>query len=228
MTSSSTTSPLRIGIVGGHGQIARLLTRELTGRGHHARGLVRSSDQFDDLRSDGAEPVLCDLEQAGGTELDEALHGMDVVVFAAGAGPDSGPERKRTLDRDGAIESVESAIRVGAKRFVIVSSMGADDPPEDDEGFSIYLRAKHDADVAVRNASDESSITYTIVRPGKLTDEEPTGSVQIAEHAERAEIPRADVAAVLAELIDADEAHDVTFEVVSGSTKIADAVRSVS
>ncbi len=218
---------MQISIVGGHGQIARLLTRELTERGHHVQGLVRSSDQFDDLRQDGAEPALCDLETANEADIDDVLDGTDVVVFAAGAGPDSGPERKKSLDRDGAIKSIESALRVGADRFVIISSMGADDPPDDDEGFSIYLRAKHDADEAVRAASHGSDLSYTIVRPGKLTDDEATGSVQLAERTERAEIPRADVAAVLAELIDSGSGDGATFEVVSGSTPVSDAVRSL-
>lgn len=217
----------RISIIGAHGQIARCLTRKLTERGHDVRGLVRSDDQFDDLRSDGAVPVLCDLEAADASNLDEALSGSDVVVFAAGAGPGSGPERKKSLDRDGAIKSVESAVRVGAQRFVIVSSMGADDPPDDDEKFSIYLRAKHDADVAVRNASDGCDLAYTIVRPGKLTDEESTGSVQLAERTDRAAIPRDDVAEVLAALIDSGSGANVTFEVVSGSTPIADAVSAL-
>lgn len=188
------------------------------------RGLVRSQDQFDDLRGDGTEPVLCDLETASDTAVDAALTDSDVVVFAAGAGPGSGPERKRALDRDGAIKSVESAVRVGADRFVVVSSMGADDPPDDDETFSVYLRAKRDADLAVRAAS---GVVHTIVRPGKLTDDEPTGTVQMSNHADRAEIPRRDVAAVLAELIDSGHGKDATFEVVSGTTPIPDAVRSL-
>lgn len=217
----------QISVVGGHGQIARILSRKLVERGHAVRGLVRSRDQFDDLRDDGTEPVLCDLEKAGESDVDEALAGSDVVVFAAGAGPGSGPERKRTLDRDGAIKSVESAVRVGAARFVIISSMGADDPPDDDEDFSVYLQAKHDADTAARAASDRSDLAHTIVRPGKLTDDEPTGTVQVAEHADRGEISRSDVAEVLAELIDSDSARDVTFEVVSGPTAIADAVPSL-
>ncbi|MGB3734070.1 MAG: SDR family oxidoreductase [Ilumatobacter sp.] len=220
-------TPKQISIIGGHGQIARHLTRKLVERGHGVRGLVRSADQFDDLHADGAEPVLCDLEAASESDIDAALTGSDVVVFAAGAGPDSGTERKKSLDRDGAIKSVESAVRVGSERFVIISSMGADDPPTDDEGFSVYLRAKHDADVAVRETSDGSDLTYTVVRPGKLTDDEPTGSVQLAEHADRASIPRSDVAEVLAELIDSEHGNGSTFEVVSGPTSIADAVRSL-
>ena len=217
----------QISIVGGHGQIARILSRKLVERGHDVRGLIRSEDQFDDLRADGTEPALCDVEAAEDSHMDEALAGSDVVVFAAGAGPDSGPDRKRSLDRDGAVKSVDSAVRIGAERFVIVSSMGADDPPAGDESFSVYLRAKHDADRAVREAADRSHLAHTIVRPGKLTDDEATGTVQLAEHADRAEIPRSDVAEVLAELIDSGNGRNLTVEVVSGPTAIADAVRSL-
>lgn len=209
-----------VSIVGGHGAIARLLTPKLAARGHIVRGLVRSEDQFDDLRAIGAEPVLCDLERADQHEVDAALATSDVVVFAAGAGPDSGPERKKSLDRDGAIASVQSAVRVGADRFIIVSSMGADDPPDDDAVFSVYLRAKAAADEAVRHAD----IAATIVRPGALTDDERTGSVQIAESTGRGEISRSDVAAVLCELIESGLGRGMTFELISGDTPIAAAV----
>lgn len=209
-----------VSIVGGHGSIARQLTPMLAARGHTVRGLVRNDDQFDDLRSDGAEPVLCDLETAQPDDVDDALRGSDLVVFAAGAGPDSGPERKQSLDRDGAIKSVESAVRIGAGRFVIVSSMGADDPPQDDEDFSVYLRAKAAADDAARAAE----IASTIVRPGALTDDEPTGSVHISPSTGRGEIPRGDVAAVLAELIESGCGRQTTFELIGGDTSIAAAV----
>jgi nucleoside-diphosphate-sugar epimerase len=211
---------MMVSIVGGHGSIARLLTPLLTSRGHTVRGLVRKEDQFDDLRRDGAVPVFCDLESASDDEVDAALASSDVVVFAAGAGPGSGPERKKTLDRDGAIKSVRSAVRVSADRFLIVSSMGADDPPDDDEPFSVYLRAKAAADEAARDAD----IDATIVRPGALTDGDPTGSVRIASSTGQGEIPRADVAAVLAELIAGDHGRRRTFELVGGDTPIADAV----
>lgn len=220
----STNDPITVTILGAHGQIARLLTPLLAARGHVVRGLIRNADQSDDLRSDGAEPVICDLEAASPAELDEALRGSDVVVFAAGAGAGSGPERKKSLDRDGAIKSVEAAARLGVEHFVIVSSMGADDPPDDDETFSVYLRAKAAADEAVRTAD----IRHTIVRPGGLTDDPPTGKVLIGETVSRGSIPRQDVAAVLAVVIDGDVAGSSTFEVVSGDTEITEAVSSVS
>ena len=213
-----------ISIVGGHGTIARLLTAKLVDKGHAVRGLVRSEDQFDDLRADGAEPVLCDLESVGDDDLDTALASSDIVVFAAGAGPGSGPERKKTLDRDGAIKSVHSAARVGATRFVIISSMGADNPPQDDESFSIYLQAKAAAD----DAAIAADIDATIVRPGALTDDAATGKVKLAASTGRGEIPRADVANVIAELIDADLGRNETFELIGGDTPITDAVSTLA
>ncbi len=213
-----------VAIVGGHGSIARKLTRSLTDRGHNVRGLVRNVDQFDDLRSDGAEPVLCDLETASEHDLDVALADSDVVVFAAGAGPDSGPERKKSLDRDGAIKSVRAAVRVAADRFVIISSMGADAPPDDDETFSVYLRAKASADEAARDAAIDS----TIVRPGGLTDDDPTGRVFMATSTGTGRVPRADVAAVLAEVIDTGHGRNITVELIAGDTLVTDAVAGLS
>jgi len=212
-----------VSIVGGHGSIARLLTPMLCAGGHTVRGLVRSADQFDDLRADGAEPVLCDVESAVPDELDAALTGSDVVVFAAGSGPGSGPERKQTMDRDGAIASVRSAVRLGANRFIMVSSMGADDPPEDHETFSVYLRAKAAADEAARAAD----IDATIVRPGALSDDPAAGAVRIADSTGRGEIPRSDVAAVLAEMITSGHGRGSTFELIAGDTPIADAVAAL-
>ena len=209
-----------VSIVGAHGSIARQLTTRLAARGHTVRGLVRKDEQFDDIAADGGTPVLCDIEQASDSDIDTVLDGSDLVVFAAGAGPDSGPERKQTVDRDGAIAAVESAVRIGATRFVIVSSMGADDPPTDDDTFSVYLRAKAAADDAVRAAD----IDAVIVRPGKLTDDDPRGSVTIGSSVDRGEIPRSDVASVLAEIIEVGDGLNTTFELISGTLPIRNAV----
>ncbi len=221
-------TPLQIAIVGGHGQIARLLTTTLVERGHSVRSLVRSKDQFDDIRADGGEPVVCDVEVADISEIENVFTASDVVVFAAGSGPDAGPDRKWSMDRDGALKSMDAAVRVAASRFVIISSMGADDPPQDDETFSVYLRAKHEADEGVRAASERNDIGHVIVRPGRLTDDPASGSVTISDHTGDGEIPRADVAELLAEIIDTGSGDGHTFEVVSGPTPISDAVSDLT
>jgi nucleoside-diphosphate-sugar epimerase len=186
-----------VAIAGAHGKIARRLTRLLTESGNEVIGLIRNPDHGDDVASDGASVVVCDLEQASAEEVAGALDGADAAVFAAGAGPGSGNERKLTMDRDGAVKLLQAASAAGAQRFVIVSSVGAEDPPDGDDTFSVYLRAKAEADSAVR-ASDRS---WTIVRPGRLTDETGSGQVRIDTEPFRGEIPRDDVAAVIARLL---------------------------
>ena len=209
-----------VSIVGGHGSIARQLTPLLAARGHRVRGLVRSTISSTICAPTAPSRRSATWNLATPDDVDDALRGSDLVVFAAGAGPDSGPTRKKSLDRDGAIKAVESAVRIGATRFVIVSSMGADDPPDDDESFSVYLRAKAAADDAVRSAD----IDAIVVRPGRLTDEDAKNTVDIAATVEQGEIPRADVAAVLAELIEVAADVNTTIEVVSGTLPIRNAV----
>ena len=124
---------------------------------------MMTADQAADLASDGADPYVCDLEAADPGEIAKAIDAADAVVFAAGAGPGSGAGRKWSMDRDGAIKLVDAARSVGVARYVIVSSIGAESPPEGDDVFSIYLRAKAEADEAVM-ASDRD---WTVVRPGR-------------------------------------------------------------
>src|SRR5215204_4955762 len=144
-------------IAGGHGKIARRLIRLLASDGHTARGLIRSEDQAADIEADGGVPVLCDLER---DELAPHAGGADAIVFAAGAGPGSGAERKRTVDYGAAVASMEAARDAGAPRFVIVSSIGAHDVAGASEAMRPYLQAKSDADDALR----QSGLDWTIVK----------------------------------------------------------------
>src|SRR4051812_44892168 len=118
-----------VAIAGAHGQIGRLLARRCVADGDRVRGLVRNPDHVDDVRADGAEPVVCDLEVALVEEVEAAVAGAGAVVFAAGAGPGSGAERKWRVDRDGAVKLLEAARRQGVPRYVVVSAVGAGDPP---------------------------------------------------------------------------------------------------
>ena len=208
-----------IAIAGGHGKIALILGRLLAERGDTARGLIRNPDQADDLRAVGIEPVIADLESE--SDIASAIRGADAVVFAAGAGPGSGDARKKTVDRDGAVKLIEAAKADGISRYLIVSSMGADKPPADgSEGFGAYLQAKFEADEAVR----ASGLDYTVVRPGGLTDDPGTGLVTIAEETGRGKVPRADVAAVFVACLDTPSTIGQSFDLISGTTPIADAL----
>jgi len=207
---------MRVVIAGGHGRIAIELTRMLGERGDAVRSLIRNPDHADEVRAAGAEEtVVCDLEQSGTDRIAEAVGAADVIVFAAGAGPGSGPERKETMDYGGVVKLLDAAERNGIGRFVVISSMGADPAHEGEETFDVYLRAKGKADEAVR----ASGLDYLIVRPGHLTDGPQRGTVAAGESVGRGEIPRADVAAVIATLL-RDPAPARTIEVVGGSTPI--------
>jgi uncharacterized protein YbjT (DUF2867 family) len=209
-------------VIGGHGQIGLRLLTLLARDGHRARGVIRKAEQAGDLEAAGAEPVVCDVER--GEDLRPGADGADAIVFAAGAGPGSGAERKRTVDYGAAVASMEAARDAGVGRFVIVSSMGAHDVAGAAEAMRPYLQAKSDADDALR----QSGLDWTIVKPGRLTDAPGTGRVLVTRTlGGRAEVPRDDVALVLLECLQAPNTVGVEFELFEGDVPARDAVLSL-
>ncbi len=207
---------MRVVIAGGHGQIALLLEKKLAERGDAAVGIVRNPDHAADLEKVGAESVVLDLEQADVDAVAEILQGADAVVFAAGGGPDSGVARKETVDKGAAVLLADAAEQAGVRRYVMVSSMGADGAdPDSQEMFQVYLRAKKAADDDLR-ARD---LDWTVVRPGRLTDDPAVGRVQVGTLG-RGEVPRADVAAVLAEALSTESTIGTTFDLLTGHQTI--------
>jgi uncharacterized protein YbjT (DUF2867 family) len=211
---------MEVVIAGAHGKVGRRLARRLAGRKDAVRGLIRNPEQAGDLRADGAEPVVCDLEAVSVDALAAAVSGAEAAVFAAGAGPGSGAERKLTLDRDGAVKLLEAARSAGVERYVMVSSVGAEDPPPGDDVFSVYLRAKAEADRALAG----SDRAWTIVRPGRLTDDPGTGRVRIDLEPHRDEVSRDDVVAVLDAVLREPRTVGRTFYVNGGEDPIEQAL----
>jgi uncharacterized protein YbjT (DUF2867 family) len=207
-------------IAGAHGKIARALARRLVARGDRVRGLIRNPDHAADLRGDGSEPVVCDLETAGVEEIAGAIAGADAAVFAAGAGPGSGAERKWTVDRDGAIKLLRAAESAGAGTYLIVSSIGAESPPEGDEVFAVYLRAKAEADAAAM-ASD---LAWIVLRPVSLTDDPGAGTARIDPSPLSGSVSREDVAETLDELLRDPRAAGHVLYVTGGDTPIPEAL----
>jgi uncharacterized protein YbjT (DUF2867 family) len=210
---------MNVAIAGGHGKVGLLLGALLADRGDAVRGLIRDPDQASDLQSVGVEPVICDLE--GDDDVGAAVRGAEAVVFAAGAGPGSGPERKRTMDLGGALKLIDAARKEGIRRYVMVSAMGAAGPPASGgDVYGEYLRAKAEADRALA----ESGLDFTIVRPGRLTDERRTGLIRVGTDLGRGEVSRADVAATLAAVLAAENTRGKTFELLAGEVPIEEAV----
>ena len=214
---------MKVVIAGGHGKIGTRLIGLLAARGDEVRSLDRNPAYAGELREAGAEPVVCDLESAAVEEVAEAISGCDAVVFSAGAGPGSGPERKWTMDYGGAVKLGEAARAAGVGRYLMVSSIGADPEAPGDDTFAVYLRAKGraDADLAA------SGLDLTVVRPSRLTDEPGTGLVTAGEDAGRGTISRDDVAATLIAALDEPATIGRSFGLTAGETPIAEALAAL-
>ena len=209
-----------VAIAGAHGKIAMRLARVLADGGDDVIGLIRNPDHAADVSGQGASPVVCDLEQASLEDTADAIAGAEAAIFAAGAGPGSGAERKLTVDRDGAIKFLQATSEAGVPRFVIISAIGAEAPPPGDDVFSVYLRAKAEADAAVA-ASDRD---WVIVRPGPLTDDPGTGRVRLDSTPFRGAVSREDVAEVLDAVLHEPRASHQILYLGGGEEPVAQAL----
>ncbi|GAA2161938.1 NAD(P)H-binding protein [Pedococcus bigeumensis] len=212
-------------IAGGHGQIAQHLEQRLSEAGHEPVGLVRNPDHLADLAKQGARGEVVDLEKATVDQLAAAVAGADAVVFAAGAGPGSGADRKETVDRAAAALLADAAEQAGVTRYVMVSAMGTEGAdPDSNDVFQVYLRAKGAADDDLRA---RTGLEWTVVRPGRLTDDEPSGRVTLGEGLDHGSVTRRDVAAVLAELLVTGAGRGRTVDLVAGEMPVEQAVAAL-
>jgi uncharacterized protein YbjT (DUF2867 family) len=214
----------RIAIVGGHGQVARHLLVELRRTEHTPVALVRRESYRDELESRGAEVRILDIEQDDSDAFAAAFDGCDAVVFAAGGGPDGNKERKRTVDLGGSLKSIAGAKQAGISRFVQISAINVDDALPEDTGdvWRAYVEAKRDADAALR----VSELDWTIIRPGRLTDDPATGLVSLGPDVARGDVTRADVAAVVAAVVGVGATHGRQWNLVNGDAPVVEAIRN--
>lgn len=217
---------MRVVIAGGHGKIALMLERLLAEAGHEPIALIRNPDHRPDIDAAGAAAVVLDLEEASVDEVGQVLKNADAAVFAAGAGPGSTAERKFTVDRDAAILLADAAEAAGVPRLIVISAIATDRfDPDSDDIYQLYLRAKSEADASVRS---RERLDWTIVRPGSLTNEPGTGRIHAAPEVPHGSIPRADVAATIASLLETGAASRTQFELVSGDATIGDALAALT
>jgi uncharacterized protein YbjT (DUF2867 family) len=215
---------LEVAVVGGHGKIALRLLRLLSERGDRARGLIRNPDHAADVEATGATAAGADIENLDADGIARSIAGVDAVVFAAGAGPGSGPARKRTVDYGGAVKLIEAARMNDIPRYLIVSAIGVNRPERWSDEMRPYLEAKAEADAELT----ESGLDYTIVRPGGLTDDPGSGTIDAAEDLGRyGRIPRDDVAATLLACFDEPATVGKAFDLLAGETPIPEALAAL-
>lgn len=212
---------MKIVVIGGHGKVALLLARELAGRGDQVTSVIRNPDHAEDVRAAGATPLLLDIEQAHGPELEPVLQGFDAVVFSAGAGGGDA-DRTYAVDRDAAIRIMNASVAAGVRRFVMVSFATADTRylKALDDPFYPYQAAKIAADEHLR----KSALDWTVLGPGRLTAEPASGKVTPLEHPISGETPtsRANVALAIAGALAQPASIGQTLDFCDGDLPIAE------
>ncbi|WP_223701745.1 SDR family oxidoreductase [Sutcliffiella deserti] len=213
---------MKILVVGANGQVGKHLVSLIQDSGKHkAKAMIRKEEQASYFETIGAETAIVDLE--GEIEdIAKAAEGVDAIVFTAGSGPNTGADKTLMIDLDGAVKTIKAAEKAGVKRFIMVSSYDTtrEAIQEAPESFAPYVVAKHYADEWLRG----TALDYTIVHPGRLTNENGTAKVEIAREVEIGEVPREDVAHVLFGCIEADSTIGKEFQVVSGSADVKEAL----
>lgn len=210
---------MQVLVIGAHGHVGQRLLPLLVEAGHPVRAMIRDPDQADTVAGEGIEPVVADLEDES---LGQVFDGVDAVVFTAGSGGSTGTDMTVRIDGLAAIRTMDLAQAHGASRYVMVSSMGADDPDRHD-ALRPYLVAKAIADGVLRR----SGLEWTILRPGALTDDEPTGRIRAGTGLGSGSIPRGDVAAAIVAALALDETVGSTLELLSGDEEIEAALTGV-
>ncbi|WP_034761438.1 SDR family oxidoreductase [Rossellomorea vietnamensis] len=213
---------MNVAVVGANGQIGKQVVGFLKEDGHTPRAIVRKEEQVQSFEQEGVEAALVDLE---GTveQISNGLKGADAVVFSAGSGGSTGSDKTLLIDLDGAVKTMEAAKEAGIERFIIVSALQAHHRENWNDSLKPYYVAKHFADRAL----EDSGLTYTIIRPGGLLNEEGTGKVSAAENLERESIPREDVARTIVASLTEESTFNKGFDLISGSTGIGEAVKNV-
>lgn len=200
--------------------------------GHEVGAVIRNPDQSEDVVAAGATPVVADVGSMDVDELTGLLHGYDLVLWSAGAGGGD-PERTIAVDRDAAIRTMDAAERAGVDRYLMVSYLGArlEHGVPEDNAFFTYAEAKAAADAHLRS----TDLDWTIIAPGALSLDEPTGQIEVLgdgsgqiQAPEGRTVSRADVAAVIAAVIGRDDLAGTMIEFLGGDVPIDEALEATA
>ncbi|SBS26318.1 putative sugar epimerase YhfK [Marinomonas spartinae] len=198
-------------IIGASGQIGKTITQTMAQTNQPTRALVRDKSKLSNLEGKQLDIMEADLEG----DFRDAFEGIDRVIFTAGSGAQTGPDKTLLIDLWAAKKAIDYAKEAQVKQFILVSSIGADDPDALESNIKPYLVAKHMAD----DYLIKSGVPYTIVRPGPLTNDKSLGKITIKRPDSRSEmaIPRADVAKAVMHILSKDNLNGKIFELFNGT-----------
>ena len=214
---------MKILVVGANGQIGQKVVKKLAGNNHEVLAMIRDKSQQDNVAGKNVKPVIADLEQDISSAFKDNL---DAVAFTAGSGGHTGPEKTRAIDLQGAKKTIDEAVKNNVRRYIMVSALGTNNAENASEDMRPYFVAKSEADQHLV----QSSLDYTILRPGRLTDESGTGQINAGpsiDTGDTVEITRTDVATTIAEVLDKPNTYKKVIEMVNGKTPIPDAVQNI-
>ncbi len=208
-------------IIGAHGQVGQILTDKLKASSDFTPvALIRKEEQRAMFREKAVEARLASLEDSV-DRIAEQMNGIDAVVFSAGSGGSTGPEKTLTIDLDGAVKAMEAAKSRGIDRFIMVSALFTGDRDKWPEEMKPYYVAKHYADRMLQTIG----LDYTIVRPGTLKNEAGTGKIDTAQPGDTPrDVPREDVASVIVEVLGNQASIGKVISFSRGETPIAEAI----
>ncbi len=210
---------MKVLVIGANGKIGRKVVEKLLHRGHTPVAMLREKEQSVHFHELGAETVFADLEE----DIDHAFKDVDAVVFTAGSGSHTGKDKTELVDRMGAIKAIDEAVKHNVQRFIMVSALGADYNPQNwPEELVHYYQAKSVADRYLA----QTDLNYTILKPGRLTDDFPTGKIELAEKSrqETGSVSRGDVAETIVQLLGAPGAIGKAYELLKGNKRIEDSI----
>ena len=181
--------------------------------------MVRKETQIPYFEEQNISTVIGDLEK----ELSGVVKGMDEVIFAAGSGGDTSDQRTVDIDENGAKSLIDASVDSNVEKFVMLSSMGTDQP-DSIPSLKQYLKSKKVADEYLKS----SGLTYSIVKPGMLTNDEGKSEIQAKERLNKSgKIPRNDVAKVIVQSLNSDILKNKEVEILEGQTEIGLALTNI-
>lgn len=210
---------MKVLVIGSHGNVGRHIVRKLAELGHQPFAMIRDEGQSEEMKNLGGVPVIADLED----DFLPAYQGMEAIIFTAGSGAKTGPDKTIAVDQEAAKKTVDLAVEKGIDRYIMVSAIGAGNPSAPSP-IQHYFKAKAIAD----NHLIGSGLNYTIFRPGRLTHEPGTGKISVApDLGRKGSTSRDDLASAIVTSLNTPETYKKTIEILDGDEDIMSGLKSI-